>query len=193
MLRPAALRLSAGLLALAVSGAALADARADLHAAFVRNLAAKSYRATISDLASGREVARVEFQAPDRYRIVAAGRPAGIIAGGKMYMDVNGRKLSVPAPAGMLENYRSDAAWKRMETQAQISDAGASLVGAEPARKFHWVSSGKHASSGDAWVGLKSGRVLQVRIAGKAGAGNAGPVQVRYSDFDSAAIRIEAP
>jgi hypothetical protein len=197
MLRPLASRLAAGLLAVAVfaqafAGPAAADTRGDLHAAFRKNLAAKAYRATITDLASGKQVSSVEFQAPDRYRITPAGGPASVVADGKMHMQVNGRTMSMPLPAGMLEQLRSDSAWKQMEKDTLIRDAGVGAVAGEPARKYHWISSGKNASTGDAWVSLKSGRVIQVETAAQPGS-KAGAVRVRYTDFDSAAIRIEAP
>jgi hypothetical protein len=197
MLRPLAGRLAAGLLALAAfslafAGPAAADARSDLRAAFKNNLAAKSYRATITDLATGKQVSSVEFQAPDRFRITPVGAPASVIADGKMHMQANGRAMSMPLPAGMLENLRSDSAWKQMDKDTLIRDAGLGAVAGEPARKYHWISSGKNASTGDAWVSLKSGRVIQVETAAQPGS-KAGAVRVRYTDFDSAAIRINAP
>jgi outer membrane lipoprotein-sorting protein len=192
MLRPLASRLAAGLLALAFAGTAAADARADLHAAFMKNMAARSYRATITDLGTGKQVSSVEFQAPDRYRISSAGGPTSVIADGKMNMEVNGSRMSMPLPAGMMEKLRSDSAWKQMEKETLIRDAGLGTVGAEPARKYHWISSGKNASTGDAWVSVSSGRVIQVETAKQPGS-KAGAVRVRYTDFDSAAIRIELP
>ncbi len=185
-------RLAAGLLALALAGAASADARGDLHAAFRKNLAAKTYRATMTDLASGKQVSVVEFQAPDRYRISVAGGPTTVIAGGVMYLDMQGQKMKVPVPKGMLENYRSDAALKQMQTDTVIRAAGAGTVGALPARRYRWTSTGKKTSVGDAWVDLKSGYVLQVESAADARS-RAGAVRVRYSDFNSAAIRIAPP
>ena len=191
MLRPAATALSAGLMALAFAGAAAADARSDLHAAFLKNMSAKTYRAVMTDLASGKTFSTVEFQAPDRYRIKVEGGPESVIAGGNMYMQVNGQSMKVPLQPGMMEKFRSDAAWKQMEADTLIREAGPGLVGAEPARKFHWISSGKHPSTGDVWVGLKSGYVLQVETTDAAGS-KKGAVRVHYGDFNSA-IRITPP
>lgn len=192
MLRPALLALAAGLLALSCAGAAAADPRGELRGAFQKNLALKSYRATMTDLASGKQVSKVEFQAPDRFRISVAGGPTSVIAGGFMYMDAGGRPMKVPLPPGMMANYRSDAAWKQMEKDTLIRAVGPAAVGAEPARKFHWITSGKNASTGDVWVSLKSGHVLQVETAPQPGS-KAGGVRVRYSDFNDPAIRISPP
>ena len=63
------------LFALTFATAALADTRADLHSAFTRNLALKSFKATMVDLGSNHTVSTIEFQAPNRYRISPAGGP----------------------------------------------------------------------------------------------------------------------
>jgi hypothetical protein len=78
-----------------------------------------------------------------------------------------------------------------MEKETLIKDAGPGTVGAQPAHKYHWISSGKHASSGDVWVGVPSGRVIQVETS-KDGS-KKGAVRVQYSDFDSATIQIAPP
>ena len=190
MTGPATSRICAALLALAFAGNALADARADLHAAFQKNLSAKTYRATMTDLATGKQVSTVEFQAPDRYRIQANGMTS-VIANGNMYMQVNGQSMKVPLQPGMMEKFRSDAAWKQMEKDTLISERAPGTVGAEPARKFHWITSGAHPSTGDVWVSVKSGYVLQVETTEAAGS-KKGAVRVHYGDFNSA-ISIAPP
>src|SRR6478735_3349303 len=190
MTGPATSRICAALLALAFAGNALADARADLHAAFQKNLSAKTYRATMTDLSTGKQVSTVEYQAPDRYRIQANGMTS-VIANGNMYMQVNGQSMKVPLPAGTMEKFRSDSAWKQMEKDTLISERVPGTVGAEPARKFHWITSGAHPSTGDVWVGVKSGYVLQVETTEAAGS-KKGAVRVHYGDFNSA-ISIAPP
>jgi outer membrane lipoprotein-sorting protein len=177
--------LCAALLCLAASGTAFADARSDLHAAFGKTLAAKSYRATMTDLSTGKQVSTVEFQAPDRYRISVPGRPASVIAGGFMYLEANGQAMKVPLPAGMMDQYRGDAAFRQLEATTVFTSLGMDKVGAEPARKYHWVSSGKTGGDGNAWVSVRTGQVLQVESHGK--------VRVAYSDFNSPAIQIVPP
>src|SRR5204863_57911 len=62
MLRPAATGLFAGLIALGFAGNALADARTSVHAAFQKNMSAKTYRAAMTDLASGKSFSTVEVK-----------------------------------------------------------------------------------------------------------------------------------
>jgi len=192
MLRSAPRLLPLALLGLTFAGTAAADPRGEVHAAFLKNLSAKAYRSTITDLQTGKTVATVEFQAPDRFRIVPANGPTTIIAGDRMYVTLNGRAAVVPLPAGMMGQYRSDAMWKRMESNTLISDGGLGAVGVEPAHKYHWVGSGKDAGSGDVWVSVKSGRVVQAQTAPDPGH-KAGAVRVSYTDFDSTAIAIAPP
>jgi outer membrane lipoprotein-sorting protein len=177
--------LCAALLCLGAAGTAAADARGDLHAAFAKNLAAKSYRATMTDLKSGKQVSTVEFQAPDRYRVSVPGGPTSVIAGGNMYVVVNGQTMKVPLPAGMQDQLRGDSAFRKLEASTRFSDLGPGTVGAEPANKYHGVTTGKTGGCGDAWVSVRTGRVLQVESEGK--------VRVRYDDFNSAAIQIQTP
>ena len=184
-------RICAALLALAFAGNACADARADLHAAFRKNMSAKTYRATMTDLGTGAQVSTVEFQAPDRYRIKAAGM-SSVIADGQMFLTINGKPMKVPLQPGMLDKFRSDSAWKKMESDTLITDAGPTLLGTEATRKFHWITGGKQPSTGDAWVSTKTGYVVQVETAEKPGA-KKGAVRVRYSDFNDASIKILAP
>jgi outer membrane lipoprotein-sorting protein len=177
--------LCAALLCLAAAGTAAADARGDLRAAYGKTLGAKSYRATMTDLKTGKQVSTVEFQAPDRYRVSVPGGPTSVIAGGNMYIVVNGQTMKVPLPAGMQEQLRGDSAFNKLDASTRFSDLGLGKVGAEPARKYHWVGTGKSAGSGDAWVSVRTGRVLQVESEGK--------VRVLYSDFNSPAIQIATP
>jgi hypothetical protein len=173
------------LLCLALPVPVLADARSELHAAFAKNLALKSYRAQMTDLSTGKPVSTVEFQAPDRYRISVPGRPTSLVANNTMYLEVNGKSLTLALPAGLLDQYRSDATFRRLEAKTRFTDLGAGTVGTEPARKYHWDASGRDTTAGDAWVSVRTGLVLQVESAGK--------VRVTYSDFNSPAIRIEPP
>ncbi len=191
MNHPTTTRICAGLLALAFAGHAAADARSELHAAFQKNLAAKTYRATMTDLATNQQVSTVEFQAPDRYRISAAGMKS-VIANGNMYMTVDGKAMKVPLQPGMLEKFRSDAAWKQMEKETLISNAGAGAIDGDLVLKYHWITSGKHPSTGDVWVSKKSGYVVQVETSEAKGS-KRGAVRVRYSDFNSAAIKVTPP
>ena len=62
-----------------------------------------------------------------------------------------------------------------------------------PARRYRFTSStDKQTSNSLVWVGASTGLVLQVESSGK-NAGRPFAMRVTYSDFNSPAIRIDAP
>jgi len=181
------------LLAFAFATCAWADARKELHAAFVQSLALKSFRATMTDLASHRAMSTVEFQAPDRYRITANGQAPSLLIGNTMYVNRNGRFMKIPLPKPMLGQYRNEAAIAELEKGSKVESLGPGMVGAEAARKYRFTTtSGQQAATSTAWVGVRSGNVLQIETSGKV-AGKPYAMRVGYSDFNSPAIRISAP
>lgn len=189
MFRPALL----AMLAFAYAASAAEDPRQDLHTAFVRNLELKSFRATMTDLTSNRMMSTVEFQAPDRYRVTAAGRPASLIIGSTMYLNNQGKFMKIPLPKQVVGQYRNEAAIAELEKGSTVESLGPGMVGSEAARKYRFTgNAGTPASTSTAWIGVRSGRVLQVETAGKA-AGKVYSMRVVYSDFDSPAIKINIP
>lgn len=186
-------RTLAALLAFAFASCAWADARTELHTAFVHNLALKSFRAKMVDLGSNRAVSTIEFQAPDRFRVTLNGQPPSLLIGDTMYMNRNGRSMKIPMPKQMLGQYRNEAAIADLEKGSKVESLGPGMVGAEAARKYRFTTtSGQHAATSTAWVGVRSGNVLQLETSGKM-AGKPYAMRVSYSDFNSPAIRISIP
>ncbi len=188
MLRPILL----ALLAFAVAAPALADGRQELHSAFSNNLKLKSYKATMTDLTTNKVMSTVEFQAPDRFRVAAAGQPPSVMIGDTMYLNAGGQMMKIPMPKNTLSQYRNEATLKELAGKMTVESLGPGTVGALPARKYRWKSAGKDASTTTAWVGIGSGHVLQVETAGKM-AGKPYSMRVSYSDFNSPKIRIAPP
>lgn len=182
------------LLAFTFTASAWADTRQELHSAFVHNLALKSFRATMVDLTSNRTVSTVEFQAPDRYRITAGGQPPSLIIGDTMYLQrAKGQFMKIPLPKQMLGQFRNEAAISDLEKGSSVESLGPGMVGAEVARKYRFTTStDKQASTSTAWIGVRSGNVLQVETSGK-NAGKPFAMRVLYSDFNSPTIKINTP
>lgn len=186
-------RIAVAALALAFAGTALADARQDLHAAYLKVLALKSYKATMVDLRSNKTVSVVEFQAPDRFRITVPGSMSSVVIGDTMYMNAGGRSMTVPMPKGTLSKYRNEDTLHDLERGAVVSSEGPGTVGSQPARKYRFnTESNGHASSSLVWVGVASGLVLQVETSSNQG-GKAASMRILYSDFNSPTIRIAKP
>jgi hypothetical protein len=180
------------LFALTFATAALADARSDLHAAFIRSLALKSFKATMIDLTRNKTVSTIEFQAPNRYRVTVAGMPPSLMIGDTMYLQQNGKFMKIPLPKNMIGQYRNEGAIKQLETGMTVESLGPGMVGTEPALKYRWNGTGKQQATSTAWIGVRSGNVLQVESSGTT-AGKAFSMRVLYSDFNSPLINITAP
>jgi outer membrane lipoprotein-sorting protein len=189
-LRAAAL-LATAATCIAATGTAAADARQDLHAAYRKMTALTAFRATMVDLSTGKSAMVIEFQAPDRYRMSAQGRPPQLIIGDTMIMTVEGRTMRIPMPKGSMPRMRNEDALRELEKGSLVEAAGAGTVGVQPARIYRHTTQvdGKPAQS-MVWVGLASGLPLQVETRGAKGGKD---VRIVYSDFNSPKIRIEAP
>ena len=181
------------LLALSFAGLACADARQELHAAFARNIALKSFKATMLDLSSNKTVSVVEFQAPDRFRVTPTGMPSSVIIGDTMYMNAGGQVMKVPMPKGKFTNLRNQDAMKELEKGTTVESLGLGRVGSQPARTYRFLSAkdgGQYTST--VWVGVASGQVLQLETSGKT-AGKSFSMRMLYTDFNSPTIKINPP
>lgn len=185
-------RLAPFMLCLLAASPAWADARAQLHAAFVKFLAQPSFEARTHAEVGGRAIdSKVEFVAPDRYRVTAAGRPPSVIIGATMYLALNGRTLKVPMPPGTIEQFRDPDALARMERSATVEDLGVDAVGGIPARKYRYRTAGATPADCLVWVGLANGLPLQLRSTST---GKSTVVStVVYSRYGDPAIHIAAP
>lgn len=168
----------------------VAGPREDLHAAFSKFLGLKSFKATLVDLGKNKPVSQVEFVAPDRYRVTpVAGNPS-VIVGAAMYLNLNGKYMKVPMPIDqIIGQYRNQAVLDQLAKGMTVEDLGLDTTAGEPARKYRFTTSGPQGSTSTTWISLKSGLPLQIET----GKGKAASVRVRYSDINSAAIRIETP
>lgn len=185
-------RVFLALLAFAFATSAWADARDELHAAFLQSLTLKSFRATMLELPSNKVVSTVEFVAPDRFRVTPSGQAASLMIGDTMYLQAGGRSMKIPLPKNMLGKYRNEAVMADLEKGAAVESLGAGMVGAQAARKYRFTTAGKQAATSTVWVAVSNGRVLQLETSGKA-AGKPVSMRIRYSDFNSPAIRIDVP
>jgi hypothetical protein len=179
-------------LCLAAPGAARADARAQLHAAFVKFLAQSSFEARTHADVGGRAIdSAVEFQAPDRYRVTAGGRPPSVIIGNTMYLALNGRTMQVPMPAGTVAQFRDPEVLARVERSATVEDLGADVVAGVPAHKFRYRTTAPTASDCLVWVGVASGLPIQLKATSS---GKTAVVStVTYTRYGDPTIRIAAP
>lgn len=195
------------LLALAPS-AARADAKDELFKAWQAFLAVKSFRAEIELLEPTRSSTRLEFQAPDRYRVSIPNGPTTVIIGDTGYMQIGGQTMRLPiATASLTSQYRDEAFLRKLQEGMVVEDLGEDTLDGEPVRKFRYVQDaappsampgapaaarGEGEATTVAWVSTRSRLILRLDVTSGEGK-QATRSEIRYSDFNSADIRIQPP
>jgi outer membrane lipoprotein-sorting protein len=178
---------------LLVAGPACADPAADLKAAYGKLIEATSFRATLTDLKTGKAFSQIEFAAPDRYAITAEGGMRQVVIGRTMHMDLGGQVMRVPLPENAdPSQYRNQRALDELAAGLQVEQRPDSNDTGEPARVYHFVSQaeGKPVAT-LTWVSKASG--LPVQVQTDAGGKGEFRYQIRYRDFNDAGIVITEP
>ncbi|WP_149195832.1 hypothetical protein [Luteimonas suaedae] len=173
-----------------VAGAAaaanpLSDPRADVMAAIERMQAAASYAVDIETAAGN---LMLEHVAPDRFRMTMPNGITQTILGDRMYMQMQGQSTQVPLQAGMLEKFRDRGRIAAGQQGTTIEPLGADSVAGKPARKYRMVHEDPDNPPAILWIG-SDGYPLQMQVVADAQA----TTTARYSRFNDASIRIEAP
>lgn len=173
---------------------ACAAPKDELHDAFVKFLAARSFHAEVTDLKNGETISSMDFVAPDRYRVQAAKGPVQVIVGDTIYMDMGGRLTPMPVPgmAKMVAQYRNPEFARDIENGMSVQALPDGSVDGEPARIYAYTVTQPAKADAKAWVSTKSGLPIQVESTGSF-MGHASTTRVRYSRFDDASIRVDAP
>ncbi|MFY2763736.1 hypothetical protein [Arenimonas sp. MALMAid1274] len=178
---------------LAASGPARADAAADLKAAYGKFIQATSFRASMTDLATGKVMTELEFVAPDRYAVTPQGGVRQVIIGRTMHLDIGGRVMAVPLPEQAdPSRYRNQRALDELAKGIAVTQRTDASDAGEPARVYHFTSQvdGKPVET-LTWVSKASG--LPIQIQTRSDGTSAFRYQIRYRDFNDPAIRITAP
>lgn len=180
-------------LAIAISASALAGPGEYVHDAFAKFLAAKSFRATVTDAKSGEQLSEMEFVAPDRYHLKRAKGPETIIIGDDAYMSMNGQLMKMPIPVGkMIGQYRNEGTLRQLESGITVTDLGADSVGGEPAHAYTYTVTEPPKADVKLWIGDKTGLPLQIESQGSF-MGHTATTRIHYSKFNDPTISIAAP
>ena len=181
-------------LALALAGSVAAAApKDDLHAAFAKFLAAKSFRATATDLEKDKPLSTMEFVAPDRYRMDASGS-ISLIIGDTMYVEMDGamQPLPVPGVGKIVAQYRNPDFLTEVEHGMAVTRVGDDVVGGEPATVYAYTLTRPAKVDAKTWISAKTGLPIQTESTSRF-MGHTARTRVRYSDFNDPSIRIDAP
>lgn len=196
------------LLALAPAAARADDARDELFKAWQAFLAVESFRAEIILIEPNRLVTQLEFQAPDRYRVSIPDGPTTVVIGDSGYMQIGGRTMKLPlAMDSLTAQYRDEAFLRKLQDGMVVEDLGDDSLDGEPVRKYRYVqavappstlpgapaaAAGGGEATTVAWVSAKTGLILKLDVTSQQG-DQPTRSEIRYSDFNSSAIRILPP
>lgn len=181
--------------ALAVATTVVAAAPKDeLHDAFAKFLAAKRFRATVTDVKNGEQLSAMEYVAPDRYRVKPAKGPQSLIIGDTMYMDMNGKLTPMPVPGvgRIVAQYRNQDFLAEVESGMTVRALGDDSVDGEAAKVYAYTVTKPMKADAKTWISQKSGLPIQIESTGTF-MGHTSTTRVRYSGFDDPSIRIDAP
>jgi outer membrane lipoprotein-sorting protein len=206
--RPALAAFTLPVLLLFLPASAMAAPRDDLFEAWQKFLALKSFRATITGVEPARPGTRLEFQAPDRYRISIANGPTTTLIGDVATMTVGGRTMTLPVPVkSMTAQYRDEAFLKKLQEGMEVEDLGGGTLDGEKVRKLRYVQDveppmvpgAPTAAAGSAskattvaWISAASGLILKLEVSSTY-SGEPTKTEIRYSGFDDPTIVIAPP
>jgi outer membrane lipoprotein-sorting protein len=177
--------------AVAVAASAWAAPKETVHDAFAKFLAAKSFRATVTDAKSGEQISEMEFVAPDRYHMRSGKGPETIIIGDAAYMNMNGQLMKMPIPVGKIVGQYRNESMQKFENIV-VTDLGVDNVGGEAAHRYGYTVTEPAKADVKLWISDRTGMPLQIESQGTF-MGHASTARVRYSDFNDPSISIAAP
>lgn len=161
---------------------------------------ARSFHATMVMEGAKDMTTEMDFVAPDRYRLTM---PVGtqVIIGDTMHMQVDGRTMKVPLPAGTISQWRDPLKIQENKDSLDVESQGADTVDGMPATKYlvrNTLPAGSTPATGEPgvteftyWVG-DDGLPLQLQHSGES-QGKPYTMTIRYTRFNDPGIVIDAP
>ncbi|MGH8081067.1 MAG: hypothetical protein ACREP7_10860 [Lysobacter sp.] len=176
------------LLGLSATTLAWAGPKEEVVAAVDKFLAAKSYHATMS-MGPG-PATETDFVAPDRVRVKMGTMGEQVMIGNTMYLTMQGKTMKQPAPAGGVAATRNRAKILGDLNSLKVTALGSEAVGGVATKKYK-VDNTQPKSSSTFWVAANGYPVQAVNVSDVAG--KQYTATLKYSRFNDASIKIEAP
>jgi hypothetical protein len=162
----------------------------EMKASMDKFLKARSFHAAMDMQGARSTVIEMDFVAPDRYRMKM---PMGtqVVIGDTMYMQVEGRSMKTPLPAGTLTQWRDPLKIEENKAGMSVESLGNDSVNGQPAKKYLVKHTEPKPSEFTFWID-RDGLPLQLVSQGEA-EGKPYSMTLRYSRFDDPGIVIDAP
>lgn len=134
--------------------------------------------------------ARMDFVAPDRYRLTT-GEGAQTIIGDTFFLQRDGEVRQVPVPPGLLAQWRNPLPPDLAPAQLQVEALGSDRIDGQVARRFRV----RHATAVPDgmlyWINAQ-GLPVRIRRQGQT-QGQAFDITVSYARFDDPTLRVDLP
>mgnify|MGYP000626705564 CR=1 FL=1 len=176
--------------ALAEAPVPAADPAQAVLAASQRFAALRSFHAELEVLGAPQAVrSAMDFVAPDRFRVQTPAGPQTII-GDTLFLQAGGAIRQVPAPPGLLEQWRHPLPADAAPASLQAEDLGSqSLDGVET--RHYRLRGAQPGERLEYWVDTQ-GLPRQIVRSGSSN-GGAFQLRLRYSRFNDPALRVDLP
>jgi len=159
--------------------------------AMTRFRAARAFEARMQLESEHPQAGRLEYVAPDRYRLQLPGLGTQVIVGGTLYRQEDGRTDHLPVSAELLAQWR-DPLQLQADDQLQVEDLGADPLDGRPAHLYRVVHPDPARPAMRLWIGA-DGRPLRIEHRGRGPNGDAYRLQIDYTRFDDPTLRIDTP
>ncbi|HSX59685.1 MAG TPA: hypothetical protein VLF18_05760 [Tahibacter sp.] len=183
-------------LALTLPTPAFAGPREDVHAAYTRFLAAKSFRATVTDVGKGQQLSQMDFVAPDRYHIRnGQGQMEQILIGDDAYTLIDGKRVKLPMPikvGRIVGQYRNQSTLDELARDLDVTALGDDTVDGAAAKVYAYTVTEPAKSDVKVWIAVATGMPIQLESSGRF-MGVKSTTRLRYYDYDDPTIRVYAP
>ena len=154
------------------SSSAGADPKQEVIDASKKFIALPYFSAHMEGMGQSEIKSRVDYSAPDRYRITyLAGTGAGmemIIIGNDMYMKSGSKWMKTPGGnAAAIPNLRDSFTEEGLKTLTDVSYEGSDTVEGEPASIYNYKNvtpKGQHPFSSRIWIGEDTGVPLKIVV-----------------------------
>jgi outer membrane lipoprotein-sorting protein len=175
------------ILSMLLVGQVQADDKEALMAAMLKSFDAGSFRVRMTDDSRRAQLMTMEFQAPDRFRVVTD--ESEIIAvDGTAYMVIGGTVMRIPMDVGkLIERFRADEEIRKAQDSITVTAAEDDVLNGKQVIRYDFVVDGEKGSN-RAWVSKESGYL--VRMEQTSGSGRRqSTTTMDYEDFGNVEVR----
>jgi hypothetical protein len=164
-----------------------AGPKEEMMASWEKFAAATSWKVALSDADTGQVISKVEFQAPNRWRINNTVGPITTVINGTAYVKMDGKPMQFPI-GDALNNLKMYEDIRKNAAQIKIKSASKETLNGQATTKYVYTMANQGNTLYTAWIATRSGLVMRFQYPDKSKRFN-----VDYSSINDPKINIKAP